>query len=393
MAVKFKWVANTTKITKKQLPVNDLDRKPGDITAKSAESMVNEFINSPEMAQLDAALADKSYNNTAPQLLSETPLLTKLPIRLLWSALEFQRPVEFSHVLKIVLEWDSRRPATINVVYNPDTKQYYITDGQHTVLAYAIRGFRGLFKDVDPADWLDIKVNAQVVETNDMAFCSEHFQGINGGDKLPLTPFDYWKPKVLGKRQHSPNKQTKDAYEIAFAKQTILEKYKIIPVHQDSPDRFKPGALVHVNNLDKMSVEDVAFMAKNHNTYWSQEPIDPTEMLPLQELRNRCVKAGAETDSKEFKEFMQDLNSIIKHVLGGFAELRHKTQEVYPKYHLAAFGETRTAPKDASLSLLLKMYKKAGGDYRYAPSILINKYSENNTDLFDHLDPAIRKMF
>jgi hypothetical protein len=336
MAVKFKWVANTSKITKKQLPINELDRKPGDITARSAEDMVNDFIASPEMAQLKAILADKSYSNNAPQLLSETPLLTKLKIRLLWSALEFQRPVDFSHVLKIVTEWDSRRPAPVNVVYNPDTKQHYITDGQHTVLAYAVRGFLGLFKDVDSADWLDIEVNSQVVETNDMAFCSEHFQGINGGDKLPLTPFDYWKPKVLGKRQHSPNKQTKDTYEIAFAKQTILEKYKIIPVHQDSPDRFKPGALVHVNNLDKMSVEDVAFMAKNHNTYWSQEPIDPTEMLPLQELRNRCVKAGAETDSKEFKEFMQDLNSIIKHVLGGFAELRHKTQEVYPKYHLAA---------------------------------------------------------
>jgi hypothetical protein len=393
MAVKFKWVANTSKITKKQLPINELDRKPGDITARSAEDMVNDFIASPEMAQLKAILADKSYSNNAPQLLSETPLLTKLKIRLLWSALEFQRPVDFSHVLKIVTEWDSRRPAPVNVVYNPDTKQHYITDGQHTVLAYAVRGFLGLFKDVDSADWLDIEVNSQVVETNDMAFCSEHFQGINGGDKLPLTPFDYWKPKVLGKRQHSPNKQTKDTYEIAFAKQTILEKYKIIPVHQDSPDRFKPGALVHVNNLDKMSVEDVAFMAKNHNTYWSQEPIDPTEMLPLQELRNRCVKAGAETDSKEFKEFMQDLNSIIKHVLGGFAELRHKTQEVYPKYHLAAFGETKSAPKDASLSLLLKMYKKAGGTYRYAPSILMNKYSENNTDLFDHLDPAIRKMF
>lgn len=393
MAVKFNWVPNTSKVTKKQLPVNELDRKPGDITARSAVDMANDFIVSPEMEQIKAALADKSYSNSAPQDFSDTPTLMKLKIRLLISALEFQRPVEFTHVKKIVLEWDSRRPATVNVVYNPDTKQYYITDGQHTVLAYAIRAYLGLFKDVDPSDWLDIEINCQVVETNDMAFCSEHFQGINGGDKLPLTPFDYWKPKVLGKRQHSPNKQTKDEYEIAFAKQNILEKYKIIPVHQDSVDRFKPGALVHVNNLDKMSVEDVAFMAKNHNTYWSQEPVDPTEMLPLQELRNRCVKAGAETDSKEFKEFMQDLNAIIKHVLGGFAELRHKTQEVYPKYHNAAFGETRSAPKDASLSLLLKMYKKAGGTYRYAPSILINKYSENNTDLFDHLDPAIRKMF
>jgi hypothetical protein len=393
MAVKFKWVANTSKITKKQLPKNELDRKPGDITAKSVVDMANDFTVSPEMEQIKSALADKSYNNPAPQDFSDTPTLMKLKIRLLMSALEFQRPIEFTHVKKIVLGWDSRRPATINVVYNPDTKQHYITDGQHTVLAYAIRAYLGLFKDVDPVDWLDLEINCQVVVTNDMAFCSEHFQGINGGDKLPLTPFDYWKPKVLGKRQHSPNKQTKDAYEIAFAKQTILEKYKIIPVHQDSPDRFKPGALVHVHNLDKMSVEDVAFMAKNHNTYWSQEPVDPSEMLPLQELRNRCVKAGAETDSKEFKEFMQDLNTIIKHVLGGFAELKHKTQEIFPKYHLAAFGETKSAPNDSSLSLLLKMYKKAGGDYRYAPSYLINKYSENNTDLFDHLDPAIRKMF
>lgn len=393
MAVKFKWVPNSTKITKKQLPVNALDRKPGDITTIGMEDMGKSFVNAPEIEQIRAALADKSYKNTAPQEFSKTPEQQKLKIRLLLSALEFQRPIDFTHVKKIVLEWDSRRPATINVVYNPDTKEYYITDGQHTALAYAVRAFLGLFPDVDPADWLDLEINCQVVETNDFSFCSEHFLGINGADKLPLTPFDLWKPKVLGKRQHSPNKTTKDDYEIAYAKQVVLEKYKITPVHQDADDRFKPGALVHVNNLDKMDVEDVAFMARNHYNYWPQEPVDSAEMLPLQELRRRCIKSGAETDSKEFKEFMQDLNAIIKHVAGGFPEFRTLTQQVYPLYHTAAFGEAKPAPKDASLSLLLKMYKKAGGTYRYAPSILMNKYSENNTDLFDHLDPAIRKMF
>lgn len=393
-AFKFVWTPNNTKLSKKDYPVNELDKQPGQLDEVSIEDIAKQFMSSAQCKTLKEILKNKNYVNKRPQRFDETPEPKKLKIKALFSALMVQRPVNFDHVMKIVAYWDSRRPMTINVTYNPLVNKYYITDGQHTVMAYAIRAFLGLFPDVNKKDWLDLAINCQVVETADFSFAREHFLGINGDDKLPLTPFDYWKNNVLGKRQDSPNADTLDTYETAFAKQVVLESNNIFPVHQESDDRMKASALVHVNNLDKMNIDDIEFMAKNHSTYWPTEVLDPMEMLPLQELRNKCIKAGAHTDSAEFAEFMRDLNATIKVTAGGFAEFKNLTQRVYPEYYEAAHGDSsKGIPKDASLVLLLKMYKAAGGKYKYAPQSLLGKYSENNTDLFDHLPLAKRKLF
>jgi hypothetical protein len=319
------------------------------------------------------------------------PRLEQIPILYLFTALAVQRKIDWDHLFRIVTTWDSRRPATVNVIRLPGTNTYYITDGQHTVLAIAIRAMLGLFDDVDPKDWKNVLVNCQVIETSDFSFAREHFLGINGEDKLPILPFDTHKIHVFGNRLDN-SKQEK--YVMSNRKQVAFEEYNLIPVHPESPERFKAGAVVHTNLIKKLDVEDIKFFGENHNTYWPQEPLDSIEMLPFQELRKKLIKEGADFSSPEFKEFMRDLNALVKEVAGGWAEFKNLTQQVYPLYYKRAFGDSPAGcPKDASLVLLMQLYQKAGGAYQYVPKSLTSRYCENKTQMFNQLDTAKRELF
>lgn len=396
---KFKWVPNTTPVSDAERPVNEMDKKPGQIDANSIETLADTFIGSPEFNTLKELLTGTDYlisKKGRPQKFSQMPKMKRIKIRHLMSALAFQRKVDFGHLMKIIHNWDSRRPAVINVIKFKQTSVLYITDGQHTALAIALRAKMGMFPDVDPADWLDIEVNCQVVETNDFSFAREHFLGINGLDKLPVVPFEDHKINVLGKRQDSPNDDTQEKYEIPCRKQDALEKYKIYPVHPESTDRFKPGAFVHANLIRKIDVEDIHFFGNNHLTYWPQEPVDPMEVLPMQDLRKRLVKAGVDFETQEFKDFMRDLNAVVKEVAGGWAEFKNLTQQVYPLYYTVANDdECSGCPKDASLALLLQLYVKAGGTFVTQSTLgnLEAKYKEGGTEMFKQLSPAKRKLF
>jgi hypothetical protein len=394
---KFAWVPNSKQVTVTDRPTNELDKQPGYIDQHSIEGLAQLFVDSPEYIQLKQLLETAEFKLSRkgkPQRYSQMPKMKRIAIRHLLSALAVQRKINFDHLVRIITTWDSRRPATINVIKLPKSNTCYITDGQHTVLAIALRAKLGMFPDVDPADWLDIEVNCQVVETSDFSFAREHFLGINGEDKLPIIPFENHKIHVFGKRLDSPDNETQEKYELANRIQTELESWNLIPVHPDSPDRFKAGAVVHSNLLSKLDVHDVRFLGENHYTYWPQEPLDPIEMLPFQELRKKLIKEGADFTTTEFKEFMRDLNALVKEVAGGWPEFKNLTQSLYPTYYKDAFGDIPAGcPKDASLVLLMQLYLKAGGTYQYVPKSLYSRYCENNSSMFKQLTPAQKAKF
>ena len=394
---KFTWTPNTKVVTDKDRPVNELDQQPGYIDSNSIEELAKLFCDSPEYQQLKKLLETATFKNSRkgkPQRYSQMPKLRRVQARYLLSALAVQRNIDFNHLIRIITTWDSRRPATINVIKLPKSNTYYITDGQHTVLAIALRAKLGLFPDVDSDQWLDVLINCQVVETNDFSFAREHFLGINGEDKLPIIPFETHKIHVFGKRLDSPTKETQEKYELANRIQEELESWNLIPVHPDSPDRFKAGALVHTNLLSRLDVHDVRFFGENHATYWPQEPLDPIEMLPFQELRKKLIKEGADLGAPEFKNFMRDLNALVKEIAGGWPEFKNLTQSLYPAYYERAFGDRPSGcPKDASLVLLMQLYLKAGGSYQYVPKSLTSRYTENKTSMFNQLSPAQKAKF
>lgn len=391
---KFSWVPNSKKVSKKDLPENQLDKKPGYIEQNSIPNLIQEFKDSSLLKELKKRLESDDYKKDRkgkPQRYNQIPTLQKVKIRDLFTALAVQRKIDWNHLVKIVVNWDSRRPATINVIYNPDSKTYYITDGQHTVLAIAIRAMLGLFPDVDPQDYLDVEVNCQVVVTKDFSFAREHFLGINGEDKLPIIPFDTHKIHVFGKRLDD---SSQEKYVLAERKQSELEKYNLVVVHPESTDRFKPGAVIDTHLINKVDVEDIRFFGENHMTYWSQEVLDPMEILPFQELRKRLIKEGADFSSQDFKDFMRDLNAVVKEVAGGYAEFKNLTQQLYPSYYERAFGEKPSGcPRDASLVLLIQLYQKAGGTYQYVPNSLTTRYCEQGKSMFQCLSKEKKELF
>jgi len=395
MTTKIRWVPNSKQVQAEERPTNDLDKKPGYIDQKSIVDLIQKGLKELGLAKRIKDIVNSDENKRdqkgKPIQYGQMPKLMKIKVRDLFTALAVQRQIDWDHLIHIITTWDSRRPATVNVIYHPLLKCYFITDGQHTVLAIAIRALLGLFPDVDPKDYLDLEVNCQVVETKDFSFAREHFLGINGEDKLPILPYDIHKIHVFGSRlDYSPQEK----YILAERKQSELEKYNLIPVHPESMDRFKPGALIDVNLLKKLDKADITFIGENHENYWPQEPVDSMELLPFQDLRKRLEKEGADFNSSEFKDFMRDLNAIVKEVAGGFAEFKNLTQQVYPEYFERAFGERPVGcPRDASLVLLIQLYEKAGGTYQYVPQSLLTRYKENGKNMFQCLSKEKRELF
>ncbi len=394
MSFKISWVPNSKQVQAEDRPVNELDKQPGYVEQRSIVDIINEFKGKNLVKEIKNILAsedNKREQKGKPIQYKQMPKMKKIKVSELFTALAVQRRIDWDHLIHIITTWDSRRPATVNVIYHPILKAYFITDGQHTVLAIAIRALLGLFPDVKPEDYLDVEVNCQVVETSDFSFAREHFLGINGEDKLPILPFDIHKIHVFGSRlDHSQQEK----YLLAERKQTELEKYKLIPVHPESMDRFKPGALIDVNLLKKLDKADITFIGENHSTYWLQEPVDSMELLPFQDLRKRLEKEGADFNSPDFKDFMRDLNAIVKEVAGGFAEFKNLTQQVYPEYHERAFSERPAGcPRDASLVLLIQLYEKTGGTYQYLPKSLTTRYLENGKSMFQCLSKEKRELF
>lgn len=391
---KISWVPNSKTVQAADRPENKLDKKPGYVEQRSILDIINEFKGKNLVKEIQNILAsedNKRGQKGKPIQFKQMPKMKRIKVRELFTALAVQRQIDWDHLIHIITTWDSRRPATVNVIYHPILKAYFITDGQHTVLAIAIRALLGLFPDVDPADYLDVEINCQVVETSDFSFAREHFLGINGEDKLEILPFDIHKIHVFGSRL---DKSQQEKYLLAERKQSELEKYNLIPVHPESLDRFKPGALLDVNRIKQLDPVDISFIGENHNTYWPQEPVDAMELLPLQDLRKRLEKEGADFNSPDFKQFMRDLNAIIKEVAGGFTEFKNLTQQVYPEYHERAFGERPAGcPRDASLVLLIQLYIEAGGTYTLLPRSLSTRYRENGKNMFQCLSKEKRELF
>lgn len=394
---KFAWVPNTEKVTKKMRPVNELDKKPGQIDAIGMLNMISDFEKSESYKDLQNDIKDVKYKariKHIPQTYKLVPIIEDIALNDLMSALAVQRPIDHEHLRKIIRGWDSRRPAVINVIRDPITKLCYITDGQHTALAYAMRARMGLFPDIKPNDWATLTVKCQVVETADLSFAREHFIGINGADKLALNGFDRWKNKVLSARQ---DMSTVDEYKIALEKQTELEKNDIIVTNGDDViESNKPGAFSRPDLLDKVDIEDVRFFARNHKQYWPQETVDSIEILPFQRLRKACIREGADINTPEFKDFMRDLNAIVKETVGTWPRLKNLTEEIYAPYYRKAHSDPDfkgNPHKDASLVLLLKMYQRAGGTYKYFPQKLSEQFTENGYDMFNFMSKAKKDLF
>jgi len=309
----------------------------------------------------------------------------------LWSALAVQRPINNGHIKKILEAFDEKKVQYVNVlkIKHKNKFYYFIIDGQHTAVTYGVLSKWGYYEadGVTADNWLDVEVKCQVVEFHNFTFAREHFLGINGGDKLKLAYFDKWKNYVLSKRQDNPNTVTKEFYEDAYAKQSIMESYDIIPVHeQDDENIDKPGAFVRVDLLKDMTEEEMHWWCQIHQWNWDYRSVDSFEVLPMVNLRHK-IKGTKSLTNQSIKEFILVLGNIIRNTVGSPAEFRRLSESTYKEWHKTANpGEkVPSCPADVSLALLLQIYYEHGGTFNNISKTFMDDYDDNGYTLFHAL--------
>jgi hypothetical protein len=372
-------------------PSNVLDRKKDDHDAKWLTDIVDEFCEDGVLEDIIEHLKEEGRLNVYSYADMAKP--EEIALYNLQSALAVQRPINKRHLLKIQLSYNKNK-VQVPIVLKIKIKNkwhYYIVDGQHTAATQGIRARAGLIKEVSKQDWKNVKIRCSVIECQDFTFAREVFLGINGEDKLELAYFDKWKNYVLGARQEeADNEFWNDCLEL----QEILEGYGITPVHKDSPEYVKrmPGAFVDVHLVEEMKPEDVRYFARLHQFCWDDKSVDPFEVSPMLLMRDK-IRKDSSLDNLYVQQFFKEIEALIRHVAGSPSGIKKLTQKTYPVWFKAtnpdeADRKRIEVPDDASLALLLFMYKQAGGKFeglRVNLNFLKEKFTKHGETLFDHL--------
>lgn len=375
-------------------PENVLDRAPDEHDAVSIVDIVEDFCTEELLKELDEW--DKENDRYKILSYDDYAKTVDIELEILLSALNVQRPINKNHLYGIQKYYNKNKiqdPIVIKVKYKGKW-HYYIVDGQHTAATQGIRARRGLIKEVAKEDWKSVKVRCKVIECSSFEFAREVFLGINGNDKLQLDVFDKWKNYVLGARQdNSENEFWQDCLEI----QEILEEHGITPVHSRSSlqEKRAPGAFVDLNKIVNKNVKqnpvDTKYWARLHQMCWDDKPVDSFELYPMLLLRNK-IRRDNSLDNPHVQKFFKELESLIRHTVGSPGGIKKLTQQTYPLWFEAVSDEEEKKPKslpdDASLALLLFMYKEAGGKFeglRINLNFLSEKFTRRGETMFDYL--------
>lgn len=368
------WVASNVKSTRKVN--NKLKRKPNEFYTKSVAERLAEA-NKPSNQGLHDAIEDYIKKGVTFSL-NKLPKHAKVKLKFILIDEDIQRELDPIHVMHIVQGFDERRVNPIFAVKFPGEKYYHCTDGQHTVVSLAKLAQAGLIDGVDADEWEEMEVDVQYVETPDRSFAREHFAFINGVGKKRIDEYDHHKQRVLSYRLDNNEAQE---YRLAAEKQTICEDENVYPISDEDKENLGiPGTLTHMAAIKPMKPEVLRFLVKNHNKYWANEVVDAAEFSFNKHLYN---KAKVPVDDKDFVEFMDNLNAIIKEFFTNPAQLLTTVSEAYKSYSKDVFGVSKSLHDTAILNVVLKIYQRLGGTYP-VPDIVLS-HCEAGKDLYNYL--------
>lgn len=375
------WVPSNVKHTR--TVNNKLARKEGEFYVKTVAERLAEA-NKPSNQGLHDAIEDY-YKKGKTFSSKRLPKHAKVKLKNILIDEDIQRELDEVHVMHIVQGFDERRVNPIFAVKFPGEEHYHCTDGQHTVVSLAKLAQAGLIDEIDENDWEDLEVDVLYVETPDRSFAREHFAFINGVGKKPIDEYDRHKQRVLSYRLDGNT--TNQEYALAEEKQTICENENVFPISDEDIENLGiPGTLTHVAAIKTMKPDVLKFIVKNHNKYWRDEVVDAAEFSFNKHLFN---KAKVPVDDKDFVEFMDNLNSIIKELFTNPNQLSTVVKDAYAAYSKDVYGASKSVHDTAVLNIVLKIYEKLGGTYPL-PDIVLS-HREAGKDLYDYLPASIIK--
>ena len=370
-----------SKYKSKRTVVNQLSRTSGEFYVKTVAQRLEEANHKSNQGLHDAI--EDYYKNGTTFSMSELPKHAKVKLKHILIDEDIQRELDKIHVMHIVQGFDPRRVNPCFAVKEPGEDIYHCTDGQHTIISLAKLAQAGLIDEIDESEWEDMEVDVLYVETADRSFAREHFAFINGVGKKKIDEYDNHKQRVLSYRLDGNQKQE---YSLAAEKQTICEDKNIFPIaNSDSTNSGIPGTLTHMAIIKTMKPDVLRFIAKFHDTYWKSEVVDAGEMGISRLLYQ---KANTPTNTKEYTEFLDNLNAIIKTFFTNPEELRKTAQEAYAVYSKDVYGASKSVHETAALNIILKIYRKLGGEFP-VPDLVLS-HTESGKDLYDYLPTAIK---
>jgi hypothetical protein len=380
MSFPIEWVPSTTKQSRKV--VNQLDRDPNEFYVKTIADRLKE-VNKPNNQGIHDAVEDYYKLGTSFSI-TQLPQHKMVPIKNILIDEDIQREMDTMHITNILKGFDPRRVNPIFAVKEPNEEIYHCTDGQHTVVTLAKLAQADLIDEVEHEDWDDFEVDVLYVETDDRSFAREHFAFINGVGKKKIDEYDNHKQRVLSYRLDNNNKTE---YALSADKQAICEEADVYPIKADDQQNSGiPGTLTHLNAIKTIKPECLKFIVNNHNTFWKTEVVDSAEFSFNKIL---FQKATVPVDSKEYIEFLHNLNAIIKTFFTNPAQLRTVVSDAYAAYSKDVFGATKSVHDTAVLNVVLKIYVKLGGTFNVPDTVLSHK--DNGKDLYDYISPSILK--
>jgi len=407
---KFKfasWVPNTAAVAAKDRPNDLCAPKPDCERFINIEDREINFLNN-YAALIKTKMVENAVKNSKNKTAySDMPKIIYIELGECMIVTDSQRPLDLSHVINIMVNWDSRNWRTPKGSYDPIRKRYGITDGQHRIVAFRELIRMGYFSNINPSEWKTVKIPLEVIELEvydgivDYGPSRTHFLGENGEYTKRVTEMDRFVTEVAGKIIDSPGVDTKPEYEQAAARYMVMKTFGITPVHsKDEYNRSKAGAFSAVRLLrgkKPLSIKELSLVCRHHDVFSRHEPVADIEVLPIITLFKEIDSYPwfDVTDTNKVSErnkLFHYMNAVI-YEFGDWDNFQHVAEQVWNE-RCKRRRVRESIPADLSLSLLLQLVKKAGYTFPGIDHEWYKKYEfGSNMTLFSCLDIEDQEKF
>jgi hypothetical protein len=300
-----------------------------------------------------------------------------VPLGKLWYHEEFQRLMEPDNLKNIVSNFDIRYFTCVLCVIIEDkttgetVEQFASTiDGWHHTVGLYCQIRAGNIKGVDPDDWEDFPIPAQVWETDDPTFPGRLSLLVNGEGQKPWGEFEYIRLHSNNYRFY-PDRATevdKLAYEQV---QACIKEGNSLPISQnDDSLKKKPGVITHINAIRNSKNDDVdrlRFIMKTNHDWWPNEKRSAAMFGFYGNIYDEFVRIGRPLKGQQFDDQMLAYHYVIQHVFdnleGAMKAIAGKNGAMTKLEAMTNDGWKQPAGDHALLAMVEILYK----DYLQGP--------------------------
>ena len=278
----------------------------------SAKQRIDEYCKAVPGAMDELLHAIKDFKKSNPKLTSSNMKLARAEKAKLTDIRiddTMNRPLSWSHVIKILKNFAATRIMAVNVYEDPAAPGCWIAwDGQHTTIVLYII-YCMIFEE--SANTIEIPI--VIAPSNDKAAIRENFIILNtdeskGGGKKSLDPLDLQSQKVFGVRM---DKSTNLDWMIAERKQTMLESADLFLTSSEAHELVnEDGAITHVNSI----IDESEALVEQFCKYWIERKkfenrhVETKEIIMITNLLRACAEdASCVVDDK----FIKDMTTIF----------------------------------------------------------------------------------